>query len=87
METKMNDTSLRTAGMAEWLAAAGETVATAAGAMGAYVMRRFRRWQTERTLMSLSDEVLKDIGLSRSEITSIAHGIGHDKRTRRHATE
>lgn len=85
----MSDTFHRVTGTAsaDWIAAAGNIVGAIYRVARDHVMRHLRTWQTARALMSLSDTVLKDIGLTRSEIASIAHGLSHDRGTPRHAAE
>ena len=42
------------------------------------IMRRHRRRTTAKSLSTLSDEALKDIGLHRSEIQSISAQVSSD---------
>ena len=64
------------------MAATGDGVAAGIGTWTRSLARRFRSRQTERALMSLSDTALKDIGVSRSDIKSIAFGFGGVRRGR-----
>ncbi len=51
-----------------------------------FAWRKYRRWKTIRELQALDDRMLKDIGLDRSEIGSMANTVagsrplfpGHD---------
>jgi uncharacterized protein YjiS (DUF1127 family) len=42
------------------------------------LVRRLRRRQSVAKLRALDDRMLKDIGLKRSQIDSIVHGLGRD---------
>ena len=59
-----------------------EHMLDAVRALLAAVKRRRRRQQTVDALRALSDWQLRDIGLHRAEILSVAHGNGRDHRHR-----
>jgi uncharacterized protein YjiS (DUF1127 family) len=46
--------------------------------------QRRRARETVRRLMALSNRELKDIGINRSEILSLAYGPGDGRRVRKH---
>lgn len=48
------------------------TIVSALGTVFAPVVKYFRITRTERTLSSLSDEMLRDIGIERAQIASIS---------------
>jgi len=60
---------------------------SAAVAMLRNALARRRRRQTERELLALSDDALKDIGVSRSEIWYVAHRPWLGARRRGHAQD
>ena len=57
-----------------------EQIIDAVRALLASVRRRREQQQTLDALRALSDRELKDIGLHRAEILSVAHGPGRDRR-------
>jgi uncharacterized protein YjiS (DUF1127 family) len=68
-------------------AADRQSVIARLAATGRNIWRRHqqaaRRRATARALHGLSDQALKDIGLDRSEIESVAHARRDDRRNRR----
>jgi len=56
----------------------------AIASVGRQLLAHYRRRRTERQLESLSDAIMKDIGVSRSEVPFIAHSLafGGDGRRR-----
>lgn len=49
-------------------------------AAGAKVMKFYEEERTRLILQGLTDSQLKDIGLSRSDITAVSHGVFDGKR-------
>ncbi len=54
-------------------------IATATTAVAMAVWSWYRRWKTIRELSALDDRTLKDIGVDRTEIGSIAAGCNKDR--------
>lgn len=55
------------------------TIASALGTVFAPVVNYFKAARTERALSSLSDELLRDIGIERAQISAISKsGSDHD---------
>lgn len=51
------------------------TIVSALGAVFAPVVKYFEAARTERALASLSDELLRDIGIERAQIASISRSV------------